>query len=269
MARDVELLEAELLHDLDLVARHGALGIGFVIGAGLGLAAAAVAAQVRANNRVVLGEPRRDLRPHGVGLRKAVQQQEGRTGTAMTQADGDFVGLYCRQRESIEHDTLVTKPIPRGDDLEASRDAFPFVIHHGQYVLAGVDVQRLLVKSVRFAKVSVIEMPVNRRFPASMNGLENRASAAAVELARDQHPRIRVRIQQRERADGRRACASAIRAQRAAAAGIRRARGGSRTPRRAAARTSCAWVIRRGDSQSLSTRWLPRGIEIARAGCED
>ena len=107
MARDVELFEAELLHDFELVARHRALGIGFVVGAGLGLAAAAVAAQVGANDGVVLGEPRRDLRPHRVGLGKSVQQQEGRTGTAMPQADGDFVGLDCCQRESIEHDTLV------------------------------------------------------------------------------------------------------------------------------------------------------------------
>ena len=101
----------------------------------------------------------------------------------MPQADGDFVGLNCRQRESIEHDTLVMKPIPRGDDLEAPGDAFSFVIHQGQYVLAGVDVQRLLVKSVRFSKVSAIEMPVNRGFPATVDGLENRAAATAIELA--------------------------------------------------------------------------------------
>src|SRR5207344_1525902 len=59
------------------------------------------------------------------------------------------------------------KAIPRGDDLEAPRDAFPLVIHHGQYVLAWVDVQRLLVKSVRFPKVLAIEMPIDGRFPAA------------------------------------------------------------------------------------------------------
>ena len=108
MAGDVELVEAELLHDFELVARHRALGIRFVVGAGFGLAAAAVTAQVRANYRVVFGEARRDLRPHRVGLGKAVQQQERWARAAMAQADGDFVGLDCCQRESIEHDTLVT-----------------------------------------------------------------------------------------------------------------------------------------------------------------
>ncbi len=106
VAGDEEFFEAELLHDLDLVARHRALRIGLVIGAGLGLAAAAVAAQVRANNRVVLGEPRRDLRPHGVGLGETVQQQQRRTGAALAQADGDFVGLYVFELKSIEHGTL-------------------------------------------------------------------------------------------------------------------------------------------------------------------
>ena len=107
MAGHEELLEAELLHDLELVARHGALGIGFVVGARVGLAAAAVAAQVGANDGVVFGEARRHLRPHGVGLGKSVQEQEGWTRSAVPQADGDFVGLDCCQRESIEHDTLV------------------------------------------------------------------------------------------------------------------------------------------------------------------
>ena len=110
MAGDVKSFEAELLHDRDLVTRHGALGIGLVIGRGLRLAAAAVAAQIRANNRVVFGEARRDLRPHGVGLRKAVQQQQWRTGTAGAQANGDFVGLYMLERKSIEHGAPVMTP---------------------------------------------------------------------------------------------------------------------------------------------------------------
>src|SRR6185295_15356517 len=103
-----------------------------------------------ANNRVVLCEARRHLGPHGVRLRKPMQQQERRTGTAMTQADGDFVGFYRFELESIEHDTLEATLVMRGEDLKAPCDPFPPVIDHGQYVLPGLDVQRLLVKSVRF-----------------------------------------------------------------------------------------------------------------------
>src|SRR5689334_5470913 len=91
------------------------------------------------------------------------------------------------------------KALPRGDDLEASRDAFSFVIHHGQYVLAGIDVQRLLVKSVRFPQVLTVEMPIDRGLATAGNRLENRATALAIEFLRDQHLRVRIRIQQCER----------------------------------------------------------------------
>jgi hypothetical protein len=94
VAGDVELFEAELLHDRELVARHGALRIGLVVGARGGFAAAAVAAQVGADDGVVFGEARRDLRPHRVGLGKPWQEQRG-TRPAVSQADGDFVGLDC------------------------------------------------------------------------------------------------------------------------------------------------------------------------------
>jgi hypothetical protein len=77
----------------------------------------------------------------------------------MTQADG-LRRFLLFELESIEHDTLVATLFARGEDLEASCDPFSPVIDHGQYVLAGVDVQRLLVKSVRFAKVSAVDMPV-------------------------------------------------------------------------------------------------------------
>src|SRR5262245_56074420 len=118
----------------------------------------------------------------------------------MTQADGDFVGFYRFELESIEHDTLEATLVMRGEDLKAPCDPFPPVIDHGQYVLPGVDVQRLLVKSVRFSKVSAVDMPVEPGIAAAGNGLENRASAHAVEFARDQHARIGVGIQQGQRA---------------------------------------------------------------------
>ena len=85
------------------------------------------------------------------------------------------------------------------EDLEASRDPLSFVVHQGQYVPARVDVQRLLMKSVRFSKVSVIEMPVDRGVAVPVHGLEHRAAATAVELTRNQHPTVHIRIEQRQR----------------------------------------------------------------------
>jgi hypothetical protein len=79
MSRDVEAIEAQLLHDCDLVARHGALGIRFVIGAGGRFAAAAVPAQVGTDDRVMVRKARRDLRPHRMRLGKAVQEEQRRT----------------------------------------------------------------------------------------------------------------------------------------------------------------------------------------------
>src|SRR5687768_11536721 len=67
------------------------------------------------------------------------------------------------------------------DHLEAPCDAFTGVIHEGQYVLARLHVQRLLVKSVRLPKVSAIEMPVERGVAAACHGLQNRAAAYTVE----------------------------------------------------------------------------------------
>src|SRR6201999_3788638 len=104
---DEELLEAETLHDFELIPRHRALRVRLVIRARFRLAAAAVAAQVGANNREVLRESRGDLRPHRVGLGESVQQEQGWAGAALAQADRHFVGLYVLQRKSIEHDPLV------------------------------------------------------------------------------------------------------------------------------------------------------------------
>jgi hypothetical protein len=97
-----------------------------------------------------------------VGLGKTVQEKEGWAGAAMPQADCDFVGFYRGQRKSIEHDTLVVSLVARGEDLEAPCDPFALIIDQREYVLARVDVQRLLVKSVRFAQVSIIQVPINR-----------------------------------------------------------------------------------------------------------
>ena len=76
VADDGELVEAELAHDLDLVCRHRALGVGLVDMAARGLAAVAVAAEVGEDDGVVFGEDGGDVMPHDVGLRVAVEQQD-------------------------------------------------------------------------------------------------------------------------------------------------------------------------------------------------
>ena len=59
-----------------------------MVGTALGLAAVAVAAQVGADDGEVSGQAGRDLVPHGMGLRIAVEQQQGRTAAALDQVDG-------------------------------------------------------------------------------------------------------------------------------------------------------------------------------------
>src|SRR5262245_27154034 len=85
-----------------------------------------------------------------------------------------------------------------GQHLEAPCDAFTGVIHEREYVLARFDVQRLLVKSVRFAKVSAVEMPVERGLGAARDGLEHRPALFAVELGWNQYAGIRVGVEHRE-----------------------------------------------------------------------
>ncbi len=153
-----------------------------------------------------------------------------------------------------------------GEHLKASGDPLSLVVHERQYVLARVDVQRLLVKSVRFAKVSVVEMPINRGIPLAVDRFEHRASTAAIELLRDQHAAIHVRIQQGQRTPR---CSLAPRNPRAAmaVAGTRRARGGSRTLRPVAARTSCCDAFHPG-IRTRCPRESGRTLRDSRAGCE-
>ena len=78
VATQEERIEPQVLHGVHQILRHRPLGVVEVLRVALRLAAVAVAAQVGAHNRKVLGQPVRDLVPHGVGLRVAVQQQQRR-----------------------------------------------------------------------------------------------------------------------------------------------------------------------------------------------
>ena len=75
LADDRETLEAEVLHDVDLVLRQRALRIIRVVGQARRLAAVAVAAQIRRDDREFLGEARRDVAPRVERERCTVQQQ--------------------------------------------------------------------------------------------------------------------------------------------------------------------------------------------------
>ena len=78
VADEREARVAERAHDRDHVGRHRALRVGRVQGIGRGLRRVAVAAQVGADDGAPARERGRDLVPHRVRLRIAVQQQERR-----------------------------------------------------------------------------------------------------------------------------------------------------------------------------------------------
>ena len=80
MPDDGEMHMAERFHDLDHVAAHGALGIGLVLRIALRRGRPAIAAQIHADDAMGLGQRRREVVPHGMGLRKAVQQNQRLAG---------------------------------------------------------------------------------------------------------------------------------------------------------------------------------------------
>ena len=87
----------------DLVLRHGALRIGRVVGRRCRLRTVAVAAQVRADDRVGFGKLRRDPVPHHVRLRMAVKQEERRAAAAMPKVDRRTGCLDAGRGEIFEH----------------------------------------------------------------------------------------------------------------------------------------------------------------------
>ena len=65
----------QLLHNLDLVLCHDALGIMQVLFIAMGLVAVTVPAEVCCHHRKLLGQAWGDLVPHDVRLRIAVEEQ--------------------------------------------------------------------------------------------------------------------------------------------------------------------------------------------------
>ncbi len=76
VAGQEEALEPEPRHEADLVPGHDFLGVGFVVALIARLAAVTLTSQIGGDDGKVFRQGRRDLVPHGVGLRIAVQQEQ-------------------------------------------------------------------------------------------------------------------------------------------------------------------------------------------------
>ena len=77
--------------------------MGQVIGSRRRLAALAVAAQVRGDDREVPGEERRDLVPHYVRLRMSMQEQDRRSASPVLHANQHLPSIHHGELESFEH----------------------------------------------------------------------------------------------------------------------------------------------------------------------
>ncbi len=102
VAGQEETRMAEALHHLDHVFGHDAKAVIDEFGPGLGERAVAVAAQIGEHHVVVFREPRGDRVPQHVIVRIAVQQQQGRAGTAMAHANDGALGAHVDMLETRE-----------------------------------------------------------------------------------------------------------------------------------------------------------------------
>ena len=132
MPGDGEALEAELAHEGDLVARHGPLGIGLVIGRRRRLGAVAIAAQIRRDHGEVPRQPGRDSVPHDMGLGMAVQQQQRRAGPAMAQPDVDLAGLDGGEGEAFEHGRVLFRGRKQGKGFRDGDHEAGSLSRHGR-----------------------------------------------------------------------------------------------------------------------------------------
>jgi len=103
---DIEAIETKPSHHLDQIERHRALRIGQVPGVGGRLTAGAITAQVGRDDREALGEARRDLVPHHMTQRIAVNEEQRRAVAALLESDLRTRGLDALVREAFEHPRL-------------------------------------------------------------------------------------------------------------------------------------------------------------------
>ncbi len=102
VASDAELGEAQMLHYRHHVLRHGALGVRRMVRSGRRAATTAIAAQVGTDYGEAAGEQRRDVAPHQVRLREAVQQQDRRARAEAAHMDARFGRLHFKRVEILE-----------------------------------------------------------------------------------------------------------------------------------------------------------------------
>ena len=102
VADDVESVEAQLPHQGNAVAGHGALAVGLVGGDGRGFGAVPVPTQVRGDDREPGRQVTGDRSPHQVRLRVPVQQEQRRTGAAGTHPQRHLPHVDLREVESVE-----------------------------------------------------------------------------------------------------------------------------------------------------------------------
>ncbi len=76
MGEHIKMIEPQVLHDPDLVQRHGAFGVIAVVCQALGFRGVPVAPEITHDHRVSLTQGGCDPMPDGVGLGVAVQQQK-------------------------------------------------------------------------------------------------------------------------------------------------------------------------------------------------
>ena len=119
MTHDGKPVEAEMLHQIDLVLRHGALGIVDVVLAVLGLAAVAVAAQVRRDDGVFLRQFRRHAKPRQVGQRGAVDQEQGRAAATDHRVQRRAAGPDLLHPEAGQQARIQRVALPPPADADA------------------------------------------------------------------------------------------------------------------------------------------------------
>ena len=103
MAGDCKLLEAEMPHQCNAVARLGALRRAAVVGGIKRFGRLAKPTQVRANHGMRPGQKRRHLVPGGVRARVAMQQQKGWPASAMPDSESSVLKINVVEFELLKH----------------------------------------------------------------------------------------------------------------------------------------------------------------------
>ena len=100
---DREPRESEPLHHAHHVLRHGTLRVWRVVRRGRRTTAAPITAKIRADDREVTREQRRDAAPHQVRLRKAVQQENRRPAASRADEDRCVARVDLGRGEVVHH----------------------------------------------------------------------------------------------------------------------------------------------------------------------